>query len=319
VEQPGAPNRGPRTASPMRGSRRSGCRERRRWLDGAAKVSVFRRVVRAGLSGSIMRQSCAPVSGGFRADPNGSRMTESGWFAEWRIVAKHPCWSISRRTGIAMIFSALMMLLQQPEPIILDEVLLLPPAEAGDLVLSGKTHGPIVSVHEVNANMKPPYVVQLQLVEEAKRSGWGCSRTRWTANFQTNNGHTLGRAVLKNTTGAPEIKLAPENSCGQSDYVYLNPGLNKEAGFAALMWLEGVLAGSDGQRFICADNTGSGLCDDVGMIRQKLAALQPWAVTPKKGHIELWLGTPGEAVTALRFQPRVPELIDIERRIPPPF
>lgn len=85
------------------------------------------------------------------------------------------------------------------------------------------------------------------------------------------------------------------------------------------MWLEGVLAGFDDQLFVCIDGTGSGLCDDAGRIREELAALQPWAVTRKKGHLELWKGTPGQVVTALRFQSQEPEHIDIERRIPAPF
>lgn len=225
----------------------------------------------------------------------------------------------SRQIGIALIFLALMTLLQQPAPPMLNEVLPLPAAEAGDLVLSGNNHGLIVSVHEVNTQMQPPDVVQLQFVEEAARSKGGCSRIRWTATFQAGNGRTLGEAVLKSISGTTEIKLTPANSCGQNDYVHLNPGLDKKMGFAALMWLEGVLAGSDDQRFVCADNTGSGLCDDAGKIRQKLAALQPRAVTRTRGHFELWLGTPGQVVTALRFQPQESELIDIERRIPAPF
>lgn len=201
----------------------------------------------------------------------------------------------------------------------LNEVLPLPAAEAGDVVLSSNNHGLIVSVHEVNTQMQPPDVVQLQFVEEAARSEVGCSRTRWTATFQAGNGRTLGEAVLKSTSGTTEIKLTPANSCGQDDYVHLNPGLDKETGLAALMWLERVLAGSDDQRFVCADDTESGLCEDASKIRQELAALQPWAVTRQKGHLELWLGTPGQVVTALRFQPQEPELIDIERRIPAPF
>jgi hypothetical protein len=224
-----------------------------------------------------------------------------------------------RRIGIAVFILALMTLLQQPAPPILIDVLPLPAAEAGDVVLSGNNHGLIVSVHEVNTQMQPPDVVQLQFVEEATRSDMGCSRTRWTATFQAANGRTLGEAVLKTTSGTTEIKLTPGNSCGQDDYVHLDPGLDKETGFAALMWLEWVLAGSDDQRFVCADDTGSGLCDDAGKIRQELAALQPWAVTRKKGHLELRLGTPGQVVTALRFQLQEPELIDIERRIPAPF
>lgn len=218
-----------------------------------------------------------------------------------------------------MFFSALMMLLQQPAPPMLNEVLPLPAAEAGDVVLSGNNHGLIVSVHEVKDQMQPPDVVQLQFVEEAARSEVGCSRTRWTATFQAGNGRTLGEAVLKSTFGTTEIKLTLGNSCGQENYVRLNPGLDKEAGFAALMWLEGFLAGSDDQRIVCADDTGSGLCDNARKIRQEIAALQPWAVTRKEGRVELWLGTPGQVVTVLRFQPQEPELIEIERRIPAPF
>lgn len=76
--------------------------------------------------------------------------------------------------------------------------------------------------------------MQHQFVDEATRSDMGCNRTGWTGAFQAVIERTLGEAGLKCTSGTTEIKFTPGNSCGQDDYIHLNPGLGKRNGLRCL-------------------------------------------------------------------------------------
>lgn len=223
-----------------------------------------------------------------------------------------------------MILTALLLLLQQTrqQAPMLAEVLKLPPAEASDLVLRNDAHGRIISVEEVKedrSRLQAPNVVELHLLEEPAKSRAGCSRTRWTAIFQGQAGQPIGKAVVTSTFNTTEIKLVTAGRCGSDAYVHLNPRLDKEAGFAALAWLERLRRGAGDERFACSDETQSGLCKDVGNIQRELTALRPWAVSRGKDHIELWLGVPGQVVTAVRFRPERQEFVEIDRRVPAPF
>lgn len=201
----------------------------------------------------------------------------------------------------------------------LDEVLHLPPAVAGDLVLRGQAHGRIVSVQEVHETLQPPELTTLHLVEDSLASKGGCSRKRWQASFRRGVNAGSVSAALANVYSMTELKLSASANCGANGYVHLNPSMDVESGLAALVTLDKIRAGTATWRFACTDKTTSGLCKDDATIRRELTMLSPWSVTRRDSYVELWLGTRGQIVTTVRFRPEQPNAVEIERRIPAPF
>lgn len=217
-----------------------------------------------------------------------------------------------------MIVLALLALQSLSAPT-LEIVTRLPPDAAGDLILRGNQHARIVAIDEVVTTLQPPGITNLYLVEEALASEAGCSRKLWNATFRSEESADPSAATLMSAHSWYEIRLANSAFCPSNNYVRLNPRIDREAGFAALTILENIRAGAVKPKFSCADTTTSNLCRDFDAIRHELTMLSPWAVTRIDGNLELWLGTPGQVVTAVRFDLKEPGNVKIERRVPAPF
>lgn len=213
-----------------------------------------------------------------------------------------------------MIIASILMLAPLPT-VTLEQVLGLDPAEAGELVLRGEDHGAVVMVSRSSTGgLQPPYTVELDLVEQPVAEAQGCSRRRWRAAFRFPAGAPQAQATLARRWAGREIAL----DCGAREFAHLNPGTPPQQGFAALARLRQVQTGEGRVRFTCTDRTASRLCASDANIRRELAAFDPWAVTSREGVLLLWLGARGQAVTEVRIDPRDPDHLVVERRIPAP-
>lgn len=214
-----------------------------------------------------------------------------------------------------MFISPVLAMLSPLPAITLDEVLRLPAEEAGERVLEGAEHRPVEAVvRSPLAGLQPPYTVDLELVEQAVKEPRGCSRRRWRAMFSHAPGTREGGAVLSARQAGLEIAL----TCQAEQFAHVNPGLSLDQGFTALQRLHQVRSNMARVRFTCVDRTQSGLCANDRTIFTQLASLTPWGVTRRDDAVALWLGTPGQVVTEVRFDPADPNHVSIERRIPPP-
>lgn len=198
------------------------------------------------------------------------------------------------------------------------EVRRLPPAVAGDRVLSGRQHGRIMSVEAPTGGMNAPGTVEAQLVEQPAAHGPRCVRTRWTVSFRASPDKDIGSATPDTIYSTTEIAVSGMHPCPDKGYVHLNPGLDQEQGFAALAVLQRVRSSAPGVRLTCSDQTSSGLCADDRTTRRALATIAPFTISRDAGDVLIWLGN-GWVVTELRFDPAAPDRIAVERRFPAPF
>ncbi len=217
-----------------------------------------------------------------------------------------------------MIIETLLAVLT-PSLLTLGEVIEKEPTMAGELVLSGHQHNTVVAVEEVEEEMAPANSTRLHLVEKASVLGNRCQRRRWTATFQDLPSDDTAAKILTGTYSTTEITISDAGICPSVGYTHLNPSVDAQQGFAALAILEKLRSGSVQAEFECVDRTSSDLCSSPETIRDELNKLSPWAVTLREGDLELWLGTPGQTVTAVRINPTRPQWAGIERRIPAPF
>jgi hypothetical protein len=98
----------------------------------------------------------------------------------------------------------------------------------------------------------------------------------------------------------------------------MNGGIEVAEALRSLARLEALGTASRMARFACTDSTPSRLCDDPRRIGRELARLPAWAVMRRGGDIVLWLGTPGQVVTEVRFDPAQPDQVAVSRQVPPP-
>lgn len=217
------------------------------------------------------------------------------------------------------MISATLLAVLTPSLLTIAEVIEKEPSMAGELVLRGEQHKTVVAVEQVEEDMFPPNFTQLHLVEEASMSGNRCERKRWTATFQGLPGDDSAAEVLTGAYSVTEITISDADICPSDGYAHLDPSVDAQQGFAALVVLDELRSGSVKVEFECADQISSDLCSSPETIRDELTRLSPWAISRAEGDLELWLGTPGQVITAVRINPTKPQRARIERRIPAPF
>jgi hypothetical protein len=202
----------------------------------------------------------------------------------------------------------------------LGSILAQPPEAAGEAILQGRDHGRIEKVAPApRRGMDPPGLVQIELLEQPLATSRGCVRTRWTASFHQPSGAAESAATFADAYATTEVALPSASGCSNSRFVHVNPGLSSEEALDALAFLDELRAPASTVALSCADRTGSGLCGTPHRIRQELARLSPWVVTRAAGNIELWLGEPGQIVTAIRYSAAHRDRIEVERSVPAPF
>ena len=195
----------------------------------------------------------------------------------------------------------------------------LAPSIAGDLVLQGQTHGPIESVIAPAGGSTAPGVVEAELVEQPVATEQGCVRRRWTVRFSAPPDADINTARPDDRYSATEIGMQRPRDCRTTSYVHLNPGIDQAQGFLSLTALERIRLGARNIRFQCSDETSSGLCRDDRTILRVLNTLTPWAISRDANDVLIWLGTPGEIVTEVRFDWAEPSRVRVTRHIPAPF
>lgn len=191
----------------------------------------------------------------------------------------------------------------------------LPPEQAGNLVLSGKTHGVVESVVRERAiGLDPPGSVRLSLIEKAEAVPEGCQRLTWTAEFVQAPEAAADDAALRSAFASREIALAPTKDCASAAYARVGPRLAPSAAFAALRAVRSGVA--DQPEVKCSDETASDLCRDSATTWREVARLEPWSVSLQGGTTVVWLGVRGQAVTEVRVIG--PGRFEVARRIPAP-
>ena len=217
------------------------------------------------------------------------------------------------------MIGAVLLLIQASVAPAFSELKPLPPDMAGDLVLQGQQHGRIESVEVFKGGMRPSGEIEAQLVEQPTASGPQCVRTRWTATFLASSDTNLDTGRLDHVHGKTEIALAEKGRCPAIGYAQLIGSVDQAQGFGALSVLQRVRSEAHGFRLLCSDRTSSGLCSSDLGTRRALTAVVPWAISREADDVLIWLGTPGQAVTEVRFNPAAPGRIKVKRSVPAPF
>lgn len=191
----------------------------------------------------------------------------------------------------------------------------LPPEQAGNLVLSGKTHGVVQSVvREPATGLDPPGSVRISLIEKAEAVPEGCQRLTWTAEFVQAPEAPVDEAALRSAFASREIALAPRKDCSSAAYARVDPRLESSTAFVALKALRSGVA--ERPQVKCSDETASDLCRDSATTWREVARLEPWSVSLQGGTTVVWLGVRGQVVTEVRVIG--PGRFEVARRVPAP-
>jgi hypothetical protein len=218
-----------------------------------------------------------------------------------------------------MILTTLILLALQSAPT-LGAMERLSPQAAGEVVLAGQDHGPIVKIAPPKfPGMSAPGGVERQMVERPVASAGGCVRRRWILGFFHGPDVTQDEAALNSVSSTTEVALAGPTGCPDDGYAQLNGDITPAQAHAALGHLDDLRLRDAKAQFSCSDETRSNLCADTKTIRRELAKLSAWAVMRRNGETVFWLGGGGGAVTEVRYALTGPDRVVVERRIPAPF
>lgn len=219
---------------------------------------------------------------------------------------------------LILLSSSLLAPLQAPPTV--GGIERLQPREAGEILLKGREHGVIESIAPPTIRSAgPPGLVELELTERPVAVAGGCVRKRWTATFQRQPGADRGAATFADSWARTEVAIAPAKTCPGGRFVHVHPGMTSAQALGALDRLGRIRTGKAKVTFTCSDDTGSSLCRSLAAIRPGLARLSPWAVMRREGRIELWLGEPGQIVTAVSYPEGRPHRVTVKRSILAPF
>lgn len=196
----------------------------------------------------------------------------------------------------------------------------LSPRAAGDLILKGQEHRPIVGIETPpNIGPGPIGIVERDLVERPMVRSGGCLRTRWKVKFEHEGGTSAKSAKLSATYARTEVGLPLTSGCDNASFVSISPEISPEEALAALRYLNDIRSGKAAIQFFCFDEVSSGLCNGDDATRGGLASVAPWQVLRRDGSTLIWLGEPGQIATEVRYPVASPGHIMVNRRIPPPF
>ena len=190
------------------------------------------------------------------------------------------------------------------------------PADAGKLLLGERQHLPVVEVSPPNP-IYVPGMVKLNLFEQPAPEGSGCLRHRWTASFHFQPGADPASGKLTDVYDGTEVALRASSECPKDGYVYLNPTVSLDDGFAVLRWFATVRAAESKTRLTCEDTTRSNFCANEQSVRRELAIYTPSTVSVDQGELIIWFR--GMAGTEVRYTPGAPNTLRVRRYIPPPF
>lgn len=201
-------------------------------------------------------------------------------------------------------------------------ILSMRPRAAGELLLEGRKHGPIVRIaRSTREEMLPPSTEQYELFEAAVRRPGGCVRKKWQVSLQRESPDQIRPATkIGGAYPSTEVALRHGPNCDGAAFVHLNgDSMDIPAAIAALQFFDDVRRSRKKVRFSCTDSTGSGLCANQANILRELRKERLRVVMRQDGETIFWLGGTGQRSTELRYvDPRSGQVI-VDRRIPPPF
>lgn len=193
----------------------------------------------------------------------------------------------------------------------------LSPQDAGRLVVP-QASAPIVAIETPSINGLPLERSEYELIEAPQRASGGCVRGRWRAKF-VGTGAEKDR-VLDGLYQGQEVALASSSgACPDTSYTRLNGGLDPAAAITVLKQVDVISTGKWRGKITCSSTYDPALCASEAATLAGLRAVKPWAVMQSDGEAKIWLGTPGEVVTEVRFRPDRMDEVAVARSVPPPF
>lgn len=188
--------------------------------------------------------------------------------------------------------------------------------ELAAIYLAGKDHGPIEKLERPgNARSHLPGVETFDLVEAPKREGAGCVRQRWHVSVP--DGRRAG-PQLADVHSSGEVALS-EGACPVNGYAGINPGMSPLQAIAVLERLREPTVLSARVRLTCSQEFGDQQCNRDHSLAEVVGDLRPWLIGRQGQEFYVWLGTPGQLVTEIRYNTLDPQSLQVSRRIPAPF
>lgn len=215
---------------------------------------------------------------------------------------------------------ALLQAVATPDLATIDQ---LPLAESAELALRGKAHGPIVAkLKAFPGEPSSPGDAVRRYLEAPIRLAGGCKRQSWRAEFRLLQWdgtvpyrEERGDAVLSYVASQMEVALTSGADCPTDDYIFVYGDLEPSAAIDALQVVNRIRNRRLRVTFACSDFTLTQLCVDRRTILRELAVLKPDAISMIKNKIVI--GFQGPKFTTVRFDPAVPDRIEISRSVPP--
>lgn len=199
------------------------------------------------------------------------------------------------------------------------EVQRLAPSTAGELLLRGHPHGPIVSVAQLPPQPGPPGPVEFQLLEAPAAAHGGCTRRSWTAQFAAASGTGAQNAVFQQAYPVDEVGLMGPECCAAAHYVLVRQRLDPMRALQMLRTFTAITSGTLKASFSCRTVPHDDLCASEETMRRALAETPPWVVQASGASAEFWLKRNSATVTIVRFEGDQPGRVSLERKYPAPF
>jgi hypothetical protein len=210
---------------------------------------------------------------------------------------------------------------QVPSAPALAEVEALSPLRAGERLLRGRDHRPIIAAHRApRQTMAPPGQTEYELLEAPLRREGGCVRRRWTARFVARPpARPADVRIFADIRPREEVALPAGRACPKTGYASLSGDIGQRQAIAALRRLQRVAAGALRPTIRCTTEVDTGSCASPAATRAALRAARAWSVGQSREGTELWLGEPGQLVTIVGFPAGRPDLVTVRQKIPAPF
>lgn len=188
--------------------------------------------------------------------------------------------------------------------------------ELAAIYLADKDHGPIENLERPgNVRSHLPGMETFDLLEAPRREGAGCVRQRWHVSVP--DGRRAGPQSV-DVYASGEVALS-QGACPVVGYAGINPGVSFIQAIAVLERLREPAVLSTRVRLACSQEFGDQQCNRDHSLAEILSDLRPWRVGRQGQEFYVWLGTPGQLVTEIRYSTQGPLSFQVSRRIPAPF
>lgn len=219
-----------------------------------------------------------------------------------------------------MLATLLFLIVHNLGALTLAQVEALSPRRAGELLLEGRAHVPIIRAsRKAERYIGVPGQTEYELVETAQAVSGGCVRHSWTARFRTSPGGDEKTAIFVGADSRAEVALRVRG-CTGARYAILNGGVDSARALSLLQALRRIGTGAAPVRFSCRSEIDPQLCAGPEAARAAIRTTPVWAVSQSGGVAKFWLGEPGGGVvTTVELAAARPGHVTITRKVPAPF